>query len=104
MRSINKFKVPCSVLQGLNFNSLLYNIKDNKTTIYCETIATNLDDSFEHERVFNDVDLLEDMNLDDVESPNKAIKTKVNMNDIKPTTIHKDKIKLGNKYNDKVKG
>ena len=44
------------------------------------------------------------MNLDDVESPNKAIKTKVDINDIKLTTIHKDKIKLGNKYNNKVKG
>lgn len=104
MSTINKLKVPCSVLQGLSFNSLLYNIKYSKATIYCETIVTNLDDSFEHDRVFNDVDLLEDMNLDDIESPNKAIKTKVNINDIKPTTIHKDKIKLGNKYNNKVKG
>ena len=84
--TINKLKVPC------------------KATIYCETIATNLDKSFEHDKVFNDVDLLEDMNLDDIESPNKAIKTKVNINTIKPTTIHKDKIKLGNKYNNKVKG
>ena len=104
MSTINKLKVPCSVLQGLSFNSLLYNIKNNKATIYCETIATNLDDSFEHDRVFNDVDLLEDMNLDDIESPNKTIKTKVNINDIKPTRIYKDKIKLGNKYNNKVKG
>ena len=104
MSTINKLKVPCSVLQGLSFNSLLYNIKDSKATIYCETIVTNLDDSFEHNRVFNDVDLLEDMNLDVVESPNKAIKTKMNINDIKPTTIHKDKIKLGNKWNNKVKG
>ena len=104
MSTINKLKAPCSVLQGLSFNSLLSNIKNNKATIYCETIATNLDDSFEHNRVFNDVDLLEDMNLDDVELPNKAIKTKVNINDIKPTTIHKDKIKLGSKYNNKVKG
>lgn len=104
MSTVNKLKVPCSVLQGLSFNSLLYNIKNSKATIYCETIATNLDDSFEHDRVFNDVDLLEDMNLDDVELPNKAIKTKVNINDIKPTTIYKDKIKLGNNYNNKVKG
>ena len=104
MRTIKKKKAPCSVLQGLSFNSLLYNIKDNKATIYCETIATNLDEAFEHDRVFNDVDLLEDMNLDDIESPNKAIKTKVNINDIKPTRIYKDKIKLDNKYNDKIKG
>ena len=104
MSTINKLKAPCSVLQGLSFNSLLYNIKDSKATIYCETIATNLDDSFEHDRVFNDVDLLEDMNLDDIESPNKIIKTKVNINDIEPTRIYKDKIKLGNKYNDKIKG
>ena len=104
MSTINKLKVPCSVLQGLSFNSLLYNIKNNKATIYCETIATNLDEAFEHDRVFNDVDLLEDMNLDDVESSNKAIKAKVNINDIKPTRIYKDKIKLGNKYNNKVKG
>ena len=104
MSTINKLKAPCSVLQGLSFNSLLYNIKDNKATIYCETIVTNLDDSLEHDRVFNDVDLLEDMNLKDIESPHKVIKTKVIINDIKPTTIHKDKIKLGNKYNDKVKG
>lgn len=104
MSTINKLKVPCSVLQGLSFNSLLYNIKNSKATIYCETIVTNLDDSFEHDKVFNDVDLLEDMNLDDVELPNKAIKTKVNINTIKPTTIYKDKIKLGNEYNNKVKG
>ena len=104
MSTINKLKAPCSVLQGLSFNSLSSNISHNKATIYCETIVTNLDEAFEHDRVFNDVDLLEDMNLDDVELPNKAIKTKVNINDIKPTTIHKDKIKLGNKYNNKVKG
>ena len=104
MSTINKLKAPCSVLQGLSFNSLLNNIKDSKATIYCETIATNLDEAFEHDRVFNDGDLLEEMNLDVIESPNKAIKTKVNINDIKPTTIHKDKIKLGKKYKNKVKG
>ena len=104
MSTINKLKAPCSVLQGLSFNLLSSNISHNKATIYCETIVTNLDESLEHDRVFNDVDLLEDMNLDDIESPNKAIKTKVNINNIKPTTIHKDKIKLGKKYNNKVKG
>ena len=104
MSTINKLKAPCSVLQGLSFNSLSSNISHNKATIYCETIETNLDESLEHDRVFNDVDLLEDMNLDVIESPNKSIKTKVNINTIKPTTIHKDKIKLGNKWNNKVKG
>ena len=103
MSTINKLKVPCSVLQGLSFNSLLFNIKYSNATIYCDTIVTNLDDSYARDRVFNDVDFLEDMNLDDIEPPNKAIKTKVNIYDIKPTTIHKDKIKLGNKYNNKVK-
>ena len=104
MSTINRLKVPCSALQGLLFDSISSNISQNNVTVCYETIETNLESSLEHDKTFDDIDLLEDMNIDDIESPNKNIKARIDINTIRPTTIYRDKVKLHDKYNDKIKG
>ena len=104
MSKISRLKVPCYALQGLKYKALTNVECKSEVNMYYETIESDLSLSPEHDRVFDNVDLIEGLVISEIINPNKTLNTKLIVNLVTPTRIYREKLKIKNAYKDKTKG
>lgn len=104
MNTINKLKVRCNILEGLKLEILENSVMNNKTNICCHTIDQNLEEHFEFDRVFNNIDIIEGMLIGVMEKPHKSKKLKIRLNSIKAIKTYANRLVLLDKYENKIKG
>ena len=102
--TVSKLSVQCKLLEGLRMELLEESIMSNKTRIYSSTKCENLEEHFLFDRVFNNVDVIEDMLISVMEKPRITKDTKVKIKAFKPIKVYKNKLTLLEKYENKIKG
>ena len=102
--NINKLKVECNILEGLRMELLENSLMKNNTRIYSTTKCEDLSEHFEFDRVFNNIDVIENMLIRVMEKPHVTKDIKVKIKAFKPIKVYKNKLTLLEKYENKIKG
>lgn len=102
--NIDKITVECNILEGLRMELLENSLMENKTRIYSQTIDENLEDNFVFDRVFNNIDVIEDMLIGVMEKPHRNKTLKYKIKSFAPIKTYKNKLTLLEKYEEKIKG
>ena len=63
MNSIDRINVPCSVLQGLRFDKISISEDSDKVINNITTKCEDLNEHSEYDRVFNNIDVIENMRI-----------------------------------------
>lgn len=104
MNTILKNTVACNILEGLQMRFLEYSILENKSRALYTTTKEDLSYGFEHDRVFNNVDIVENMIVGIMESPHKIRNTEIKVKSFKPIKRYENGIKVLMKYDMNIKG
>ena len=102
--NINKLKVECNILEGLRMELLENSLMKNNTRIYSTTKCEDLSEHFEFDRVFNNIDVIENMLIRVMEKPHVTKKLKLKVKTYIPIKRYINKLTLLEKYENKIKG
>lgn len=102
MSTVNRIKVPCQSLEGLNFNSISNVDNSFDLSLSIKPIQFKLD-SFDYDRTLsNDHNFA--LKYNSLENPKTSASLKVTMYRFKPYKTYSNKIKILKNYNNKTKG
>ena len=104
MNSIDRINVPCSVLQGLRFDKISISEDSDKVINNIATKCEHLNKHSEYDRVFNNIDVIENMRICKMEVPKDSIVLKVNLKSFAPIKSYSNKLKIIKTYENKIKG
>lgn len=104
MNTISKVSRETKVLQGLKMVILENSHIETNTRVHVSTYNEDLSYSYEFDRTFNNVDVIEGIDINSMENPHTTKDAKYILNSFVPIKEYKNKIKLFEKYKEKVKG
>ena len=104
MNSIDRINVPCSVLQGLRFDKISISEDSDKVINNIATKCEDLNEHSEYDRVFNNIDVIENMRICKMEVPKDSVVLKANLKSFTPIKSYSNKLKIIKTYENKIKG
>ena len=104
MNTIEKLMCKVQLLDGLEMHILENSYREKGCRIYTTTHDENLEEHFEFDRVFNNVDVIEDMYVSVMEKPHKKRSIRSTIKSLVPTTEYDNKIVVLENYEEKIKG
>ena len=104
MNSIDRINVPCSVLQGLRFDKISISEDSDKVINNIATKCEHLTEHSEYDRVFNNIDVIENMRIDKMEVPKDCMVLNAKLKSFTPIKSYSNKLKIIKTYDNKIKG
>ena len=104
MNSIDRINVPCSVLQGLRFDKISISEDSDKVINNIATKCEDLNEHSEYDRVFNNIDVIENMRICKMEVSKDSVVLKANLKSFTPIKSYSNKLKIIKTYENKIKG
>lgn len=103
MNTILKIRQTVKTIDGLKIYKLQDSLEDERLVSYSYSDKTDLSEYAEHDRVFNDVDVIEELLVDKMETPNVISNLEYKTSCHVPITTYKNTIKLLCDYQNKLK-
>ena len=100
--TIKKITQPINVLNGLRYDIIESSLKNVGARVYENTINKNIDDNFDFDRVFKNVDIIEDMLISVMEKPHVDNTLKIRVHSFVPIKTYNSTLTLLNKYEEKL--
>ena len=104
MNTIDRISVSCSALQGLKFDKISVSEDTDKAINNVITKCEDLNEHSEYDRVFNNIDVIENMRICKMEVPKDYMGLKAKLKSFIPTKSYSNKLKVIKAYENKLKG
>lgn len=104
MNTINKITVKSDILQGLKWGILENSLDKTSCRVYKTTSNEDLSNNFEHNRVFNSIDVIEEMLISKMENPSETYGVDITSNAFKPIKTYVNNLKVIELYDNEIKG
>ena len=104
MNTIEKLMCEVQLLDGLEMHILENSYRKKRCRVHTTTHDEDLEDNFEFDRVFNNVDVIEGMDVSVMEKPHKNRSIRYTIKSLVPTTEYDNKIVVLENYEEKIKG